>query len=44
MNSKKCMQYLLVTADGKIRMFFVKEVAMMYCVLFGGTVTTRFVD
>ena len=44
MNSKKCAQYVLVTANGKILMFFVEEVAMMYCTLFGGTVTSRFVD
>jgi hypothetical protein len=33
------MKYILTTKNGTVRMFFVKEVAMMYRELFGGTVT-----
>lgn len=33
------MKYILTTKNGTVRMFFVKEVAMMYRELFGGTGT-----
>jgi hypothetical protein len=40
------MKYILTAKNGTVRIFFVKEVAMMYQELFGGTVTcdrgTRF--
>ncbi len=38
------MKYILTTKNGTVRMFFVKEVAMMYRELFGGTVARDLPD